>query len=135
MLQLVFAALAAQFHDGDTGGVVDDEVGLSDHTGAFDQFCPVLVGEISGTDGLRIDAGFEGEQSIDELLFRHFQTEYGDRHIFAECHMLGNVEHQRRFSHRRTRCHQDQIGRLESGCLIIEINKSGRNTGNISLRF
>ena len=50
--------------------------------------------------------------------------------MFFQRHVLRDVKRQRRFTHGRTRRHQNQIGRLQPARNIIETGKSGRQTGN-----
>ena len=44
MLQLVFAAFAAKLRDGDTRRIINDELGLADRSGPFDELFPICIG-------------------------------------------------------------------------------------------
>ena len=129
MLELVLSALASKFGNTDTRRVIDDELGITDNSGTFDQFFPVCIGEITGTECLCIDARFEGEQTVNELFFRHLEREDRGTHIFVKRNILRNIQDKRRLTHGRTGGNQNQIGRLKSGGSIIKVNESGRNTG------
>ena len=45
-----------------------------------------------------------------------------------KCHILCDVQYKRCFSHRWTRCDQYQVGRLQTGSPVVQIDKSGWNT-------
>ena len=49
--------------------------------------------------------------------------------------MLGHVEDESRFSHRRTGRDQDQVRGLKTGGLVVQIDKTGGNTRDGSLVF
>ena len=46
--------------------------------------------------------------------------------------VLRDVQDKGRFSHGRSGCNQDQICRLKSCCLAVQVREAGRNTGNVA---
>ena len=57
MLHFVFTAFASQLCDADTGCVIYNQIGITNHITAFNQFFPFLVGQITGSDMLGIHMG------------------------------------------------------------------------------
>ena len=47
--------------------------------------------------------------------------------------MLGNVQYERRLTHRRTRGNQNQVRRLQTRGTIIQIDEACRNTGYVTV--
>ena len=72
---------------------------------------------------------FHGKKTIYQLLLGHLQTEDRHGHIFTKRHILSNIQYKCRFSHGRSRRNQYKIGRMHTGGLIIQIYKSGWNSG------
>ena len=46
--------------------------------------------------------------------------------------VLRDVQNEGRFSHGRSGRNQNQICRLKSRCLAVQIREAGRNTGNVA---
>ena len=135
MLQFEFPALAAELGNGDTRSIIDDQIRFSDNSGSFNELRPVFIRQISGSECLGIHLGFQGEQTVYQLFFGHLKTE--DRYglPFLKSHILGYIQDESRFSHRRTGCNQNEIRWLKTGSFIIQIDKTGRNTCNGSFVF
>ena len=91
MLKLVLSALASKFGNTDTRRVIDDKLGIPDDSGTFDQLLPVCIGEITGTECLCINARFEGEQTVNELLLRHLEREDRGTQIFVKRNILRDI--------------------------------------------
>ena len=81
---------------------------------------------------LGVHLGFEGEQSVHELFLTHFQAEHCYRHSLLERHILCDIQDKRGFAHGRTRRNQNQIGGLQSRCLIVQVNKTCRDSRYVS---
>ena len=128
VLQLIFPALGPELGNGNTRRIVNDQVGTADNIGALHQLGPVLILQITGSHVLGIHMGLHGKETVYKLLLGHLKTEYGNGNILAKCHILGNVQNKRCFSHGRTGCDQNQVRGMHSGGLVIQIHKSGRNT-------
>ena len=67
MLQLEFPAFTPKLGNRDTRCIIDNQVGFSDHSGSLNELRPVLIGKVSGSEGLGIDLGFQREQTVYEL--------------------------------------------------------------------
>ena len=73
MLQLIFPAFTAHLGNTDSWRIINDQFGIPYDSGSFDEFRPVSIRQITGTKCLCIYTGFQGEQSVYQLLLRHFQ--------------------------------------------------------------
>ena len=73
MLQLIFTAFTAHLGNTDSRRIINDQFGIPYDSGSFDEFRPVSIRQITGTKCLCIYTGFQGEQSVYQLLLRHFQ--------------------------------------------------------------
>ena len=133
MLHLIFSAFGAELGNGNTRFIIYDQIGIADDICPFYKFCPLFVLQVASTDILGIHFGLQGQQTVHQLLLGHLQTEHCYGHIVVKRHILGNVQNKSRLTHRRSRRHQDQIRRLKSGSLIIQINKTCRDSRNTSL--
>ena len=81
---------------------------------------------------LGVHLGFEGEQSVHELFLTHFQAEHCYRHSLFERHILCDIQDKRGFAHGRTRRNQNQVRGLQSRCLIVQVNKTCRDSRYVS---
>ena len=130
VLQLIFPAFGTKFRNRNSRSIVNNKIGATDDICTFHQLRPVFIFQISGTEILRIHMGFHGKKTVYQLLLGHLQTEDRHGHIFTKCHILGNIQHKSSFSHGRSRRNQYKVGRMHTGGLIIQIYKSGRNSGD-----
>ena len=84
-------AFGSQLCDADTRCIVDDQIGLSDHSCAFYQLLPLHISQITCTKVLGIHPGLQGEKTVHKLFLTHFQAEYSYCLIQLKSHMLGNI--------------------------------------------
>ncbi len=108
---------------------------LADHTGALDEAVPFIIGEVARADVLGINPRFHGKKPIDQLVARHFQTENRHGFVLLKSDIFRHIEDESRLSHGRTGSHQNQIGRLETRRLVIQIQKARRDTGHVAFRM
>ena len=76
---------------------------------------------------------FQRKQTVHQLFLGHLETEYGDRQILPEGNVLRDIKYKRSLTHGRTRGDQDQIRPLQTGELIVKVDKAGRDSRDRSL--
>ena len=85
--------------------------------------------EATATHRLAVHPCFGAQHALHQRLFGHLQRK--DRHAeTVHGRLSGDVEAERRFSHRGTGGHDDQLGRLESRRHFVQICEAARHTGN-----
>ncbi len=130
MLCLEPARLRAQFQDGETRTVVDEDFRLGQFRRRCGQARKIALAQKSVAHFLQIHPRARAEQTLNELLTAHFQTENANRQFFVDRNMLGNVHRQRGLSHARTRRDHDHFRRMHSAGHAIEFDKAGRDSGD-----
>ena len=133
LLVLEFSAFGTQFRDADTRRIINNQMRLTNYACCLNQLLPIRVLQITGSDSLRIHLGLHRHNTIDQLLFWHFQTEYGYRLAFMQGNILGNIQYKCSFTHRWSGRYQNKIGRLHTRCLVIQIQKTCSNTRYIAM--
>ena len=101
---------------------------------------PVLVMHLAYAQTLAIDARFGAQHTVNQLLLAHFQTEErytarftADNLVRTQRYVLHNVQRQRSFTHGRTRCQNNKIGRMQTARQLIQIRKACRQTCKTAL--
>jgi hypothetical protein len=94
---------------------------------------PVIVLELAGTQSLLVDAAQGGDQSECQLGSGHLHREHRHRLLGLERGVLGHVERQRGLAHRRARREDDEVGRLQTRGLLVEIGETGGQAGDGTL--
>ncbi len=79
---------------------------------------------------MRVNPGMRAEESLDELLFGHFQTEERDRRLVHKRRVLDYIGRERALSHRRASRNDDKIRFLKPGRLDVEVPVAGTYAGN-----
>src|SRR6266436_4039091 len=124
------ASLGADFEDGDGAGVVNPDGGGGDGAEGFGHAAPVFAGEMAGAEFVGVDLGYGGDEALEERLLGHFEAEDGDGLAGADGDVFGEVEGQRGFSLRGTRGEDEQLGGLETGGELIELDVAGGDAGD-----
>ena len=130
VIQLILAGSGAELLQINARGIIDDQLRVADYAGPFHEFRPLVVLELACSKGLGIDARFKREETVHQLVPAHLKREQSARNIFPESHILGNVEHEGCLSHGRSCRDQNKIRRLKAGRLVIQVQKSSRQTGS-----
>ena len=94
------------------------------------QLREVALAEEPGAQPVRVDAGLGRQHAQEQLLLRHFEAEEADRHVGLRADVLRDVEHEARLAHRRPRRDDDEVGRLEPGHHLVELDEPGRHAGD-----
>ena len=71
----------------DGRGIIQEDVGIGKHLDGMGEKRPFFFVQLAGAQALGIDAGFLGDQALDQLLVGHFQREHGDMLLIS----LGGV--------------------------------------------
>ena len=135
MLQLVFPAFGAKLRNADTRCIINNQIGFTNGSRAFNQVFPFLIGKLTGSDMLGIYFGLQGKQTVHQLLLGHLKTEHCYRLVLLKGDMLCNIQNKRRLTHGRTGRNQNQIGGLQSCSPVVQINESCGNTGHSTFIF
>ena len=106
-------ALGAHLEDADRRRIVDVDLRFAERADRLRQPPPVALPEEPAAQPVRIDARLAGEHAQEQLLLRHLEAEYADRHVGLGADVLGHVQHEAGFSHRRTRGDDHEVRRLE----------------------
>ena len=124
IFQLHSPALAPKFGDRDARRIIDHQIRFADHVGAVDQTVPLGIHQTSGTELAGLYICLLGKQSVDQLFLGHLQGE--DRHMFMfmKCHVGTDIECECSLAHGGSCGDQDQVRRLESAGLEVQIRES-----------
>ena len=96
---------------------------------------PVILFQVTGTDGALIDAPQRGEHPHDDGFRRHLHGEHQhwlvalDRHVFAQIHGEGGL------THGGTAGDHDHVGGLQATGHFIQLFKTGGQAGERALGF
>src|SRR6266852_1849880 len=124
------AGLGADFEDGDGAGVVDPDGRGGDGAKGFGHAAPVFAGEMAGAEFVGVDLGDGGDEALEERLLGHFEAEHGDGLAGANSDVFGEVEGQRGFSLRGARGKDEQLGRLQTGGELVQLDVAGGDAGD-----
>ena len=125
--------LGAHLEDADRRRVVDEDARLGERAERVRQPAVVLLAQEPTAEPVRIDAGLGRQHAHEQLLFRHLEAEEADRHVGRRADVERDVEHEARLPHRRPRRDEHEVGRLEAGGHLVEIDETGRHAGDQAL--
>ena len=95
------------------------------------QLRPFVVTHPPGTQALRVQAANGGQHTCRQLGAPHFHREHTNRQAGIDRHVLGDIQGKGRLTHRGSAGNNDQVARLETGGLLVEIDEAGRHPGNV----
>src|SRR5712675_2666159 len=124
------AGFGADFEDGDGAGVVDPDGGGGDGAEGFSHAAPVFAGEMAGAEFVGVDLGYGGDEALEERLLGHFEAEDGDGLAAADADVFGEVEGERGFSLRGARGEDQQLGGLQAGGQLVQLDIAGGDAGD-----
>ena len=125
MLGVEAAALGANLVDGRGRRVVDEDGGVGQQVGGFQQNGPLVIMHLAETQAMAVDAGFHGEEPLHELLVAHLQAEDADARAVALGSVLRHVERQARLAHGRPRRQDDEVALLQPAQQSVEKGEAG----------
>lgn len=117
--------LGFQLRDGRGSFVVDEDPGLGKHFHSFAHHGEIFGIQLSFGDLPHRYAGDHGQDPVGYLFGAHFQGEQCDALLLVDCHILEDVQCERRLTHRGTRSEDDELCRLESAEHIVQSMISG----------
>ena len=82
-----------------------------------------------------IDLGFHRKKSLGELLLSHFQTEDHHRRFSLDRGITRQRQGERRLSHGRSCCQDDQVGFLHTGRHFVQLGKSCSDPGQATVHL
>ena len=97
----------------------------------FRQARPFLVGQRAGAQMRLVNPANRTHDTHGQLGSPHFHRKHSDRQTFVQGDMLGDIDGQRRFSHRGPGGQNDQVTGLKAGSHAVQIDKTGRHTRDI----
>ena len=108
MLRLETAGLGAHLRHGNARRIVDVNRRLIQFIAGIGQLRPLVVAvELARAQLLRIDVGDLAQQTLYELLLRHFQGKEGDGLMLLYAYVLGDIQGKGRLPHARTSRDED----------------------------
>ena len=113
------------------GCFVDVERGFVHLAQGKGQPRPLVVVEAAGTHTVRVEPADRGEHAHGQLGAAHFHRENRHRQTDFNRHVLGHVERQRGFAHRRATGDDQQVAGLQTRGLGVEIVVAGRHPGDV----
>ena len=92
---------------------------------------PFVIAHAAGAQALRVQAANGGEHTRRQLGAPHVHGKHPHRQAGIDRDVLGYVQREGRFPHGGTAGYNDQIARLETGGLLVEVDEAGRYAGDI----
>ena len=123
--------LRAQFHDADTGGIVDEDLQLGELAEGAGDALPLLVVDDAEAQPVRVDAGLHREEALDELLGGHLQVEDRDR-LAGLCGGVGETQGETGLAHAGASGEDDEIAVLEAAGELVEVHEAGRDADDLA---
>src|SRR6267143_5358392 len=85
---------------------------------------------MAGAEFVGVDLRDGGDEALEEGLLGHFEAEDGDGLAGADGDVFGEVEGQRGFSLRGTRGEDEQLGGLQAGGQLVQLDVAGGDAGD-----
>ena len=125
------ASVGAQFADGQAWRFVDMQRDGSQLFNSFGQARPLFVGQRTCAQMCLVNTANRANDTHGQLRGAHLHRKHCNRQAFIEGYMLGDIDGQRRFTHRRPGRQNHQITSLKAGRHFVQIVKAGRHTRHI----
>ena len=130
VLRLQAARLRAHLEHAERGRVVDEHASLGERAERVRQAAVILLVQVAAAESVRVDARLRRQHAHEELLFRHLQAEEADGLVGLDADVLRDVEDEAGLPHRRARRDEHQVGRLQPGGHLVEIDEAGGHAGD-----
>ena len=119
--------------DAKTSSIINEHLALAEFPRDLEKALVGILGKQSCPDTLEVHPGSRAEQTLDELLGAHFQTEDGDWDIFIDRDMFCDVHRKGRLSHGGSRRDDNHFARVHAAGHVVEDLESGGNSGHLTL--
>ena len=129
------ARLRAHLEHADARCIVDEQLRVAEQPDCVRQALVIALADGPRHQAVRVDARDGREQADEELLPRHFQAEEPDGPPVLQRRVLGDVQHEARLAHRRTRRDDDEVAGLQAARHLIEVGEAGGDAGDQLLRL
>ena len=131
VLELEAAGLGAEVHEGEAGGIVDEDLALREFADGVGEAVAVLFGEHAAAEFVGIDAGAGAEHTLGELLFGHFEGEDGAGLFFVDADVFNDVHGEGGFTDGGACSDDDHFAALEAGGEVVEFDEAGLDAGEM----
>ncbi len=125
------AGLGAEVHEGEAGGVVDEDLALGEFADGVGEAVAILFREHAAAEFVGIDARAGAEHALGELLFGHFEGEDGAGFFLVDTDVFDDVHGEARFSYRGARSDDDHFAALEAGGEVVEFDEAAGDAGEM----
>src|SRR5882724_4167422 len=130
LVALEAAGFGADFENADGTGVVNPQGRGGNGAEGIGHAAPVFAVEVAGAEFVPVDLRHGRNETLEQGLFGHFQTEHGDGQTGTHGDIFGEVEGQGGLPLRRASGGNQQFGILQTGSEFIELGIAGGNPGN-----
>ena len=96
---------------------------------------PIVAAQEAGTQLARVDPRLAAQETIGELLLRHFQGEEHRRRLAHAARIQRDVQREGRLTHGGAAGDDDQIARVHAGRHLVEPLEAGGQAGDVLLQL
>src|SRR5712692_10431269 len=133
MLGFHASRLGPRLEHGQRRRVVDEDRRLGEPTGGIGEARPVSRLEVAGAHFVRGHTPLGAEETLDELLLRHFKAQDEDPLLVPHARVLGDVHGKGALPHRGPAGNDDEVARLETRGHHVQLGEPRRQTGHVLL--